>query len=378
MSSSPANTKLKPNTRSRSSNRPAINYNENTNRRPSSKNNKRKASNSSPTTTSPEAKKTTASKMSISLADIEKLLEKHTVQIKEEMKNVGNEIKTNLEGQMEKINKRIDSIQDHFDEKLKEVRTDVDKCIEQLDMGDETNTRISLLNELKLNGIAHSNGENLKEIFQSIAHLIGYDTSSPVHIPDLTRTFKRNNNEITPLPLIIMRFVAKHVRNKFYGLYLAKVSKQSIKTEDIKLPQGGFVRIGENLTQHNQKIFMEAMKLKRDKLIAKVFTIDGLVNIKINATEKAVIVKTQRELDMLLAWANEIKNKDQIEGATKSNDNQMNNNNNNEKTNEQNDGNKSQTLHQQSIEQTGTETAQTSGNQMSPPGSHTNQMEIGS
>lgn len=304
MSSSPINTIARPTTRSRSKSaqQPTIS---NTNiNQPLS--NKRKAT-TSPTTITQEAKKPTANKMgTFTLDDIERIMEKQTNLIKTKIKSLGEELKLNFDGQIAKINVRIDTIQENVNTQLNEFRTDLEKCTEQLDMNDENNKRISLLNELKLNGIAHTNGENLKVIFISIAQLVGFDTSNPLHLPDLTRSFKRNqqSNEVTMLPLIIMKFVAKHIRNKFYGLYLARISKQPILTENIKLSQGGRILIGENLTMHNQTIFKEAIKLKRDKKLTKVSTIDGLVYVKYNSTDKQKCMKSQRELEVYVSTAN--------------------------------------------------------------------------
>lgn len=329
MSSPPVITNSRPNTRSTSANKPIENLNQNINSNKSAKSSKRKATNTSPTTITPEAKKTTANKMTgISIDDLERIMErqmeKQTQAIKNEIKSLGDELKANLEGQIVKNNDRIDEMQEHVNAQLQDVRTDVDKCIEQLDLGEDNNKRIALLNELKLNGIAHRSGENLKEIFMTIAQLIGFDTSNPLHIPDLTRSIIRNrqSNEIILLPLIIIRFVAKHIRNKFYGLYLSRISKQPILTENINLPQGGRILIGENLTPHNQTIFKDAIKLKRDKKVMRVNTVDGLVFIRANLSQKMSCIKTRRDLDLFVA------------NLTTNNGSQLINNNTNEHTND--------------------------------------------
>lgn len=314
MSSPPAITNSRPNTRSTSANKPIENLNQNINSNKSAKSSKRKATNTSPTTITPEAKKTTANKMTgISIDDLERIMErqmeKQTQAIKNEIKSLGDELKANLEGQIVKNNDRIDEMQEHVNAQLQDVRTDVDKCIEQLDLGEDNNKRIALLNELKLNGIAQ---------------LIGFDTSNPLHIPDLTRSIIRNrqSNEIILLPLIIIRFVAKHIRNKFYGLYLSRISKQPILTENINLPQGGRILIGENLTPHNQTIFKDAIKLKRDKKVMRVNTVDGLVFIRANLSQKMSCIKTRRDLDLFVA------------NLTTNNGSQLINNNTNEHTND--------------------------------------------
>lgn len=87
-------------------------------------------------------------------------------------------------------------------------------------------------------------------------------------------------------------------------MYLARISKQPLQTGDINLTQGDRILIGENLTQHNQKIFIEAIKLKRSNILAKVITVDGLVHVKTKLMDKAIVIKTQRDLDILSAQTN--------------------------------------------------------------------------
>lgn len=103
------------------------------------------------------------------------------------------------------------------------------------------------------------------------------------------------------LPVIVIKFVAKHIRNQFYGLYLARVSQQPLLTEHVNLAQGGRIFITENLTPLNQSIFNAAMNLKREKKLSKVNTSDGLVSIKVNTTDKMTTIKLLRELDLLIA-----------------------------------------------------------------------------
>lgn len=305
MSSTPSNTSDKPNTRSRAKEQKELVSNEiPSTARPNT--HKRKVTSTSPTTITPNAKKTTAT-MTASIDDIERLMERHidkqTKSIKDEIKALGDELKSSFENQIVRINERIEGLQDQFQTQLADVRSDVNKCIEQLDLGEENNKRIALLNELKLNGIAHNNGENLNKIFLDVAQLVGFDTANPLHIPHLSRAFIKNrqNNESSMSPLIIMKFVAKHIRNSFYGLYLAKVSKQPILTEHINLPQGKRILIGEHLTPHNQAIFKEAIKLKRDKKLIRVNTFDGVVFVKANLSDKLTCIKTHRELDLFVA-----------------------------------------------------------------------------
>lgn len=258
--------------------------------------------------TSPVAKKPTHSKMStVTLEAIQQLLHQQTESIKNdiqvEMKAMSEDLKASFHSELIKLNERVDAIESNVSSQLLNLKSDIDKCVNRLDVADDDFARITKLNELKITGIAHSHSENLPEIFCSIAKIIGYDTTNPSNMPEIARMQKRNQqtNDFVQLPLIIMKFVAPHIRNKFYGLYLSKAPKEPILTEHLNLPQGSTVRIGEVLTPNNQLIFVEAIKLKRDKKILKVNTADGLVRVKSGQTERFVTIKSKRELELYVS-----------------------------------------------------------------------------
>lgn len=303
MSSKPTNTRI---TRSRSSSNSRRHQATNNETAPN-KTTKRKVHSISPKSPQQQAKK--SSKM-LSIEDIRTLMEQQTELIQStikstvqsEVKALGEEIKSSLQNELSQIHGRIDSIQEQVNSELTSIRSNVNSCLEKYNNNDDDFIRLGKHNELKLNGIAHSNNENLHEIFCNIAKLIGYDIAVQTHIPDLTRTFKRNRttSDLLPLPTIILKFVAKHIRDNFYGLYLTRVMKKPITTDDIGLPQGGRVLIGENLTQKNQSIFIAAMNLKKENKLMRVFTHDGLVQIKSKSIDKPTTIRSQRELDIFV------------------------------------------------------------------------------
>lgn len=311
MNRQPNDTNDKPHLRSSSIERPAINYNETKSRKEPTNTKKRKANDSSPSKLTPEPKKGTASKMALTLDDLKELFDKQTdkiqshvqLTIKNEMKILSEELKANLDSQIDKINQRIESIQESVNVQFNEVRAEIYDCSEKLKLTEEDSKRISVLNELRLKGIAHSRDENLNEIFLSIANLIGFDTTNPLHVPSISRSFVRDarTNEIAHLPHILIKFVAKHIRNQFYGLYLSKASKQPILLEHINLSQGGRILIMENLTHHNNTIFIEAMKAKKEKKLTNVKTIEGQVYVRTNLADKYSCMRSIRELEVLIA-----------------------------------------------------------------------------
>lgn len=157
-------------------------------------NSKRKATspNSSPT-----AKKVTQDKMAqFTLEDIEKLMEKQSASIKDNIKNevksMGDDLKENFRGEIKKLYERVNAIETNVSKQISELKADFDSCVNRLNNTEDDLIRISKLNELKINGIAYTANENLVEIFNSIAKLIGYDTSNGINMPEIFRMQKIN------------------------------------------------------------------------------------------------------------------------------------------------------------------------------------------
>lgn len=104
---------------------------------------------------------------------------------------------------------------------------------------------------------------------------------------------------MSPTPIIIVKFVANHIRDNFYSLYLNKIAaNKPIMTENLNLPKGTRIIIGENLTLNNSKIFIEASKLKWDGKLCQVFTHEGLVHVKAIKTARATSIRSQRQLEL--------------------------------------------------------------------------------
>lgn len=256
-------------------------------------------------TKAPEAKK--ANMSTITLADLTRLLEQQTASIKSdfqlEMKTMSDDLKASFHSEITKLNDRVDAIESSVSSQLSSLKTDIVNCENRLNGTDDDFARIAKLNELKISGIAHSTNEKLHDILSSIAKIIGYDIANPSNIPEIVRMQRKNyqTNEIVQMPLIVLKFIAPHIRNKFYALYITRISKEPILTEHLNLAQGGTVRIGEVLTPNNQTIFTEALKLKREKKLFKVNTMDGLVRVKSEQADKFVIIRSSRALDVYVA-----------------------------------------------------------------------------
>lgn len=230
-------------------------------------------------------------------------LDSHASSVQSQIKSLGDQLKSELSSQINDVNNKIDSLQHNVSGQLISLQTNVDGCIDRINTSEDDVRRIAKLNELKIKGIPYTPDENLQTIFQSISRIVGFDMNGPNRCPELYRTQMKSSavSEPIPLPKIIVKFVAKHIRDEFYSLYLTRVREKPLKTDEIQLSQGGRIIISENLTTANQQIFTQAMKMKYDKKLAKVYTKDGLIYVKRSKESKPMTIRLLRDLN-LVSW----------------------------------------------------------------------------
>lgn len=215
--------------------------------------------------------------------DALKLIAEQNTLIKDEMTQLLNGIKIEFKAEIDKIQNKIDTSSETFNHKVNEISNSISNLEARVEHVEKDHERFSRMNELKLIGVPFIENENLSITFIKLAELLGYDASNTINIPSISRTIKRNKitNEITHTKIIIMKFIALHMKETFFSLYLQLLSKKKISTRDLGFNAENRIIINENLTRNNQEIFFEANKLKWEKKIAQVFSINGIVNIKI-------------------------------------------------------------------------------------------------
>lgn len=217
-----------------------------------------------------------------------------------ELTRLKDEIKADFQERITELHNKIDSNQASMQLQIDNIKVDVKRCMEQAGGTDDDLQRMAKLNELKISGIAYNNQENLNDIFSNIAKLVQFDLSIVNNVPSITRITKWNTATKTSVPtsIVIVKFVANHIRNDFYSLYMNKIAaKQLIMSENIGLQKGTRIIIGENLTPNNSSIFVEANKLKKLNKLCTVFTQNGLVHVKTTRNSKSTPIRSQAELE---------------------------------------------------------------------------------
>lgn len=237
---------------------------------------------------------------------------------------MGDEIKSEFQTKITQLNDKIDANQKNVQQQINDLKSNVTQCMEQTAGTDDVMQRVMKLNELKINGIAYKNDENLCQIFSEIAKLVHFDLNNVNNMPTLTRILKydKTNRTSSPTPIVILKFVANHIRSDFYRLYLNRIAaKQPIMTENIGLPKGTRIIMGENLTAKNFEIFIEAGKKKKEGKLCQVFTQEGLVHVKAVKYIKAKSVRSLRELELFIHANPPMTNQQTIDGTSGENNN---------------------------------------------------------
>lgn len=218
--------------------------------------------------------------------EMTQLVDNMRLEFKAEIDNINNKIDTSATATAESMNAMNEKF-NGLDSKIKYIENDFE--------------RLSHLNELKLIGIPTIANENLADTFTKLANVIGYDTTNPSNIPATTRMITRNKitNEMALAPTIILKFAANHMKEAFYSLYLRLLPKKKLSAKDLGFTIENRIIIGENLSQHNHELFIAASNMKRDKKLSQVFTVNGIVNVKIQKGGRTHEIRHKQQLETL-------------------------------------------------------------------------------
>lgn len=69
-------------------------------------------------------------------------------------------------------------------------------------------------------------------------------------------------------------------------------------TEQLQLIPGKRIIVSENLTAMNHKLFKDAMRMKFDEKLAKVYTKNGLVGLEKLNDSKPILIRSTHDLDL--------------------------------------------------------------------------------
>lgn len=189
------------------------------------------------------------------------------------------------------ITKRVDALETVSSEviviakevnNLKSVSHDVSvlkREIDQLKIELDKHENATVACDIRMNGVPYVDNEDLPRMFHNMCESLQINTPPVKSIFRLRYTRSGRNNVD---PTIIVKFATPYQRNLILKSISNFIRRQK---EPLKLYILGFdanvpFYVNENLTPLTYGIFLQALRLKRDKLIDAVYTKRGKVNIK--------------------------------------------------------------------------------------------------
>lgn len=254
---------------------------------------------------------------------LKKEINEQNTLMKSEITAIINSMKNEFKAEIATINDKLEASTVSNSKKVDEISDKVDTLNNRINHVEKDFERLSHMNELKLVGIPFSESENLANIFINIANLISYDTSNAINIPSLSRLIIKNKltNDLQPSATIIMKFAAVYMKETFYNLYLRLLPRKKITSKDLGFSSDTRIIVSENLTQQNHDIFIAASNLKREKKLAQVFTVNGIVNVKIQKGGKTHEIRHKHVLDIIFGESSTIATNDNTTAPTKNTNN---------------------------------------------------------
>lgn len=194
---------------------------------------------------------------------------------------------------------------------LKSVSLDVvelRKEINHLKIELDKHENSSVACDIRINGVPYLDNEDLPRMFHNLCESLQINTPPIKSIFRLLHTRSGRNNVD---PTIIVKFSTPYQRN----LILKSISNFiRRKKEPLKLFILGFdanvpFYVNENLTPLTYGIFLQALRLKRDKHIDSVYTKRGKVNVKLRNSDEFCQISTIEHLNKLIHPSDEIASK---------------------------------------------------------------------
>lgn len=233
--------------------------------------------------------------------DIQKIISEEFAKLNAHIDVRFNEMQTSLEHQVNtQLNKIVSDVSDLSErvsvlESLKRSDENLVNIVENLQMQLSRLENNNVACDLRLTGIPHENNEKLDDIFKNICSAAGVPT------PVISRCQRVNylaGRQQTDGPIIVRLQTPAAKKEILREIARYKKSKNDV----LRLKDAGFdserpIYLNENLTKKNHRIFKHAKELKKKNKISSVFTLRGLVHIKITPEDAPMVMETFEQIN---------------------------------------------------------------------------------
>ena len=129
---------------------------------------------------------------------------------------------------------------------------------------------------LEISGVPPSESYSSNDIVRSVGKLIGIQVSDG----DISTAHPVPTFKTAALPKIVIKFVRRDVRNRFYANRRKLVKKKACNLPDLDLDLNNNVYISESLTSTRKKLFGEINKERKRLKWKHIWTQNGRIFIK--------------------------------------------------------------------------------------------------
>lgn len=158
--------------------------------------------------------------------------------------------------------------------------------------------------DLRLNGVPYEKNENLMSIFQTLCNTMQIAPPRVVNMFRVNRVKNNQNNNNNNINrtytdgTILIKVATPSDKN--FLLKTIAIYKRN-KGDLLRLHDAGFnsdmpIYMNESLTKTNHSILQLAVRMKRQKKLYSVFTLRGLINVKLNENDTSVCIDSIEKL----------------------------------------------------------------------------------
>ena len=143
-----------------------------------------------------------------------------------------------------------------------------------------------------------ANGEdedNTNAIVRNIGNLMGVKLKEE----DISISHRLPENKRRPWQrqysgsLIIVKFVRRVVKDQFYR---ARKQLKNVTTKDLGYSAANNIYVNESLTERNNVLFNECLKVKKDQNYKYIWTLNGRIYMRKDESNPAIFIKNKDEL----------------------------------------------------------------------------------
>lgn len=209
------------------------------------------------------------------------------------------DLKKDIKNSSDELSSRIDSISTRFHKEIDSIKTNVVSLQHSVAAQDDLIARSTVKNQVVIRNIPILINENVRNLFNMICNVIGFDQSQ-FNIPNVYRVIRKNElsapnsrpqrstrsnkgentislqNTTIPPPIIIVNFVASWEKISFMRLYFKHAN---LDIKEIGYKTNGRIYISDNLTGNNYAIFRKAKELQKSGDVFAVKTVDGQIYV---------------------------------------------------------------------------------------------------